>query len=126
MKCVGVTLLLAAAATAAGCDGYIWMRARVINSEGQPIKSASVKMTRLEGDKSYERTTDLHGCSRLGGSGSPGRSRWTLTVKADGYQPIDTEITGPGNPVMLFILEPLSAGSVSAYRVVTQLDGCAA
>jgi hypothetical protein len=102
MKGSGAAVILVLAAALSGCDGFIWLHGKVVDSSGAPIPSAVVELFRSGGGREFKDPVNANGCILSGGSTAPIRSEWNVVVSAPGYKSIRTKIEGSGSHTICF------------------------
>ena len=100
-------LLCLAAALSSACDGGIYTKGRVIDSEGRPIEGANILLERGHG-WTFEATTDRDGCFYAGGVTAPGHHDYLLHVEASGHKSAIGKVRTLENNYVTIVLAPLA------------------
>ena len=109
----------------AGCDGGIWVNAKVVDASGAPISNASSRLSFRDYQDKFDDSSNKNGCISLGGVIAPMREEWELEIEAPGYKRFFAKVISAEQHTLLVTLQPDGSRLASSSQVVTKNDGCA-
>jgi hypothetical protein len=119
------TLLIAVLlATCTGCDGGIWVHAKIVDPAGKPIQGATARLWFKDYQDKFDDSSNSNGCIDLGGTIAPMREQWDVAIDATGYKPLRTAVISAERHTLLVVMQPVDSAQESSYKTTDRNDGC--
>ena len=120
-RLVVTTVGLAASVVAAGCDGAVRLRGRVVDTAGAPISTARIHLQPTRNGRQFDDAPTADGCFTIGHVVAPGRYNYKVLITAPGYKSAEGVIVTNENNRSVVVLrrETESAPSSIATDVAT-------
>jgi hypothetical protein len=107
-----------------GCDGGIWVHARIVDPAGKPIPGATARLWFKGYQDKFDGSSNGNGCIDLGGIIAPMREPWEVAIGAAGYKPLKTTVVSAERHTLLVTLQPVGSGEASGYKTTDRNEGC--
>ncbi len=108
----------------AGCDGGIWLNAKVTDAGGNPIPDANARLWLKDYGQQFDDKSNSAGCILLGGVIAPMQEQWNVSVEAVGYKPMNTQIISAESHTLHITLQSLTSAQASNFSAVDKNEGC--
>ena len=113
MKVLQLTSFALLASVLSGCDGGISVTAGVVDPDNNPIAGAAATMRSSQVSREYSSVTTNDGCLSIGGTATPGRHDYLLSISAPGYKRLDFPVQTLEHYNLQVVLEPSSSARAS-------------
>ena len=124
MKIQHFILIAGLLAMCSGCDGGIWVNAKIVDPGGKPIRGAAARLWFKDYQDKFDGTSNSNGCIDLGGTIAPMREQWNVAIEATGYKPLMTTVISAERHTLLVIMQPVGSAQASSYTATDRNDGC--
>jgi Carboxypeptidase regulatory-like domain len=114
-RVVLIIVIVASAIAAAGCDGAIRVRGRVVDAAGGPISTARIHLAPVRDGRQFDDVVTSDGCFTLQRVVAPGRYNYTVRITAPGFKPVQDVLPTNEHNRAIVVLQPMSGLSQSSF-----------
>lgn len=108
-------VVVASAIAAAGCDGAIRVRGRVVDAAGAPISTARIHLEPARHGRQFDDSVTPEGCFTVRHVVAPGRYNYTVRITAPGFKPVQDVLPTNEDNRAIIVLQPMTESSQSSF-----------
>jgi hypothetical protein len=106
---------LVSSVAAAGCDGGLRVRGRVVDAAGIPVATALIHLEPTRKGRQFEEPVAPDGCFSIGHVVAPGRYMYRINVTAEGFKPVHGTIRTIDDNRALVVLRDVTDSQASTF-----------
>lgn len=110
-----LTIVVVASIAAAGCDGAIRVRGRVVDAAGAPISSARIHLAPARDGRRFDGSVTPEGCFTIRRVVAPGRYNYTVRITAPGFKPVQDLLPTNEDNRAIIVLQPMTELTQSSF-----------
>ena len=110
-----LTIVVVASIAAAGCDGAIRVRGRVVDAAGEPVSTARIHLSPPRDGRQFEDSVTPEGCFSIRRVVAPGRYNYTVRITAQGFKPVQDVLPTNEDTRAIVVLQPMNELTQSSF-----------
>ena len=107
--------VVASSIAAAGCDGAIRVRGRVVDAAGEPVSTARIYLSPARDGRRFDDSVTHEGCFTIRRVVAPGRYNYTVRITAPGFKPVQDLLPTNEDNRAIIVLQPMTESSQSSF-----------